>query len=39
MEDYLQWEASLVYFFEMKPMVDLGRCYLLRLSASMAEES
>ncbi|MBA0721602.1 hypothetical protein Golax_009125 [Gossypium laxum] len=25
MEDYLQWEASLEYFFEMKPMVDLGR--------------
>ncbi|MFQ6626317.1 hypothetical protein Gotur_004761 [Gossypium turneri] len=32
MEDYLQWEASLEYFFEMKPMVDLGRCYLLRLT-------
>ncbi|TYH73906.1 hypothetical protein ES332_D05G361000v1 [Gossypium tomentosum] len=25
MEDYLQWEASFEYFFEMKPMVDLGR--------------
>ncbi|TYI30192.1 hypothetical protein ES332_A05G368200v1, partial [Gossypium tomentosum] len=36
MEDYLQWEASLEYFFEMKPMVDLGR--YTRENALMAEK-